>query len=102
MSKKPLSEAASRKQLLNVAKQHGAEGDLLKIFHRYDELLKGCKTPEERSAVQVMGNLEVHNFFGGKGALEVNGMTVKEDPEYEEQQKRLKEEELKKIALTRK
>jgi hypothetical protein len=102
MSKKPLTEEQSRKQLLGWARQYGAEEQLLKIFARYDDLLRGCKTQEERSAVQVMGNLEIHNFFGGKGALEVNGMTIKEDPAYEEQQKRLREEELKKAALTKK
>lgn len=101
MSKKPLTEEQSRKQLLDWARKYGAEEQLLKIFHRYDDLLRGCKTQEEREAIQVMANLEVHNFFGGAGALEVNGKTIKEDPAYEAQQKKLKEEELIRKALTR-
>lgn len=100
--KKPLSEAESRQQLLDWARKFGAEEQLLKIFHRYDDLLKGCKTQQEREAVQVMGNVEIHNFFGGQGALEVNGKTIKEDPAYEEQQKKTREEELRKEVLTRK
>jgi len=99
---KPLTEEKSREQLLDWAKKYGAEEQLLKIFHRYDDLLRGCKTNKEREAIQVMGNLEIHNFFGGNGALEVNGKTIKEDPAYEEQQKKIKEEELFKKVFDKK
>lgn len=99
------TEKETRKQLLSWARKFGAENELLKMFSRYDDLLKGAKTDEEKAAIQAMGALEVHNFFGGQGALEVNGQTIKEDPAYEAQQKRLREEELKKqevLKLTRK
>lgn len=96
------TEKQSRKNLLGWAREFGAEAELLKIFARYDDLIKGCKSKEDLDMIQVMGNLEIHNFFGGQGALEVNGKTIKEDPAYEAQQKRLKEEELRKIAQTRK
>lgn len=102
MAKKIKTEKESREQLLGWAREYGAEERLLKIFNRFDDLLKGCKHPAEREALQVMGNLEIHNFFGGQGALTVDGKTVKEDPAYDAQQKRLKEEELLKTILRKK
>jgi hypothetical protein len=76
----PINEKESRRKLLSLARGYGAEADLLKIFKRYDDLLKGCKTDEERKAVATMGCLEVHNFFGGDGGLTVGGKIIKEDP----------------------
>jgi hypothetical protein len=102
MASKVKTEKESRDQLLGWARKYGSEAQLLKIFARYDDLLKGCKSEEEKKAIQVMGNIEIHDFFGGAGALEVNGQTIKEDPDYEAQQKRFREEELIKKALTRK
>jgi hypothetical protein len=98
---KPMNEKQSRKRLLDWAREFGAEAQLLKIFSRYDDLLKGCKTPEEKEAIQIMGNVEIHDFFGGNGALEVGGKTIREDKDYIEQQKRLAEEKLIKEALTK-
>lgn len=97
-----MSEQETRKQLLGWARKYGAEQQLLAIFNRYDDLLKGAKTPEERESISVMANVEVYQFFGGNGYLEVNGKTILEDPDYEAQQKRLNEEELRKAANTRK
>jgi SspJ family small acid-soluble spore protein len=99
---KVLSEEQSRDQILGWCRKYGCEEQALKIFSRYDDLLKGAKTREEREAIQIMGNCELHDLFGAQGALEVNGKTIKEDPAYEAQQKRLKEEELIRRALTRK
>lgn len=62
-----LTEKQSRKQLLDWARQYGCEAELMKIFSRYDDLLKGCRTNEERNAVATMGVIEIDKFFGGKG-----------------------------------
>jgi hypothetical protein len=80
MSKKPpLNEEQSREQLLGWARQYGCEEALLKIFRRYDDLLRGCKTKEERKAIAAMGLLEIHNFFsGGGGTLSADGMIIKQ------------------------
>jgi len=64
MSKKPMSEKETRMQLLGHARANGCEDELLKLFDRYDNALKGCKTNEERKAVQAMGVMEFNNFFG--------------------------------------
>jgi hypothetical protein len=61
---KPMSEKETRKQLLGHARANGCEAELLKLFDRYDNALKGCKTAEERKAVQAMGIMEFNNFFG--------------------------------------
>jgi hypothetical protein len=98
---KTLNEKESREQLLGWARQYGAEAQLLKIFARYDDLLKGCKTEEERKSIQVMGNIEIHDFFGGNGALEVGGKMIREDKEYTAYKKRVEEEALIKEALTK-
>lgn len=74
------SEKESRERLLAWARKYGAEAELMKIFARYDDLLRGAKTPEEREAIQMMGAVEVHSFFGGNSpdaSLVVNGKQVK-------------------------
>ena len=75
------TEKESRNLLLEWARSYGAEDQLKKIFSRYDDLLKGCKTEEERKAVQAMGIVEIHNFFSGgstdQGTLTVDGKQIK-------------------------
>jgi|ERR1700722_8665881 len=81
MAKKIPGEKESREQLIGWARKYGCEAELLKIFARYDDLLKGCKTPEERKAVATMGIVEIHNFFGSDdGGLVVGGQVIKDDP----------------------
>ena len=72
-------EKTSRINLLAIAKEWGIEEDLKKIFKRYDDLLKGCKTDEERKAVGTAGVIELHNLLDGRkdGRLIVNGVIVK-------------------------
>lgn len=71
MSKqKPMPEKQTREQLLGWCRKYGCEAELLAIFARYDDALKGCKTTEEQKAVQAMGVMEVNRFFG-KAALNV-------------------------------
>lgn len=80
MGKKVKTEKESRDYLLGWARKYGAEAQLLKIFARYDDLLRGCKTEEERKAVQTMGVIEVHEFFSGgapDASLTINGKQIK-------------------------
>jgi hypothetical protein len=74
---KPISEKDSREQLRGWSQKYGCEAELQKIFDRYDDLLKGAKTKQERDAISAMGNLELHAFFGGNGELIVNGVRLK-------------------------
>lgn len=81
MAKKPPTEQESRKNLIGWARLYGAEEQLLKVFARYDELLKHCKTQEERSAIQAMGILEIDEVFTGRlsngGTLTADGKQIK-------------------------
>jgi hypothetical protein len=81
MEKKVKSEKESREELIGWARRFGCEADLLKIFARYDELLKTCKTKEERQAIQAMGVLEVNAFFTGNlndgRTLTIDGKQIK-------------------------
>lgn len=81
MASKPLSEQASRQRLIEWAQQYGAVEELQKIFNRYDGLLKGARTEEERKAIQIMGVTEIHAYFdphnSGAGELIVNGVRIK-------------------------
>jgi hypothetical protein len=61
---KPMNEKDSRAQLIGWARKYGCEEDLLKLFARYDTLLRNCKNDEERKAIQAMAVMEVNQFFG--------------------------------------
>lgn len=77
--KKTPSEQETRAKILKTARQYNCEGDILKIFSKYDALLANCTNPQERSAIATMGIMEIHNFFGGYGTLEVNHVVVQEE-----------------------
>jgi hypothetical protein len=66
MTKKPPTEKETRKNLIGWSRLVGCEADMLKIFARFDDALKGCKTPQEREAVSAMGIMEVERFFRGR------------------------------------
>ena len=61
---KPMSEKQTRAQLIGWAQRFGCEVDLIKLLDRYDNALKGCRTPEEKKALQAMGIMEINQFFG--------------------------------------
>ena len=64
--KKVPTEQETRENLLGWARKNGAEHDLLVIFSRFDDALKGCKTPQERQAISAMGIVEIQQFFSGR------------------------------------
>ncbi len=60
-------EKESRKNILAAARANGLEEEVLKIFNRYDNALKGCKTEQEKYTVGIMGIMELNKLFGGTG-----------------------------------
>ncbi len=56
-------EHEMRAKILNVARELKCEQDVLKIFHKYDGLLKNCTNEQEKRAIAVMANLEIHRFL---------------------------------------
>lgn len=80
MAKKVPTEQETRQRLIDWARQYGCEAELLKIFARYDDLLKGCKTETERKAIQTMGIIEIDNFYNGgysSGELTIDGKRIR-------------------------
>jgi hypothetical protein len=81
MASKPLSEKASRQRLMEWSEKYGCTEDLKKIFIRYDDLLKGARTEEERKAIQVLAISELHAFIDpnntGGSELTVDGVRIK-------------------------
>lgn len=75
MSKKPPSEKESREVLIGHARKYGCETQLLKLFARYDDLLRGCKTQQEHNAIAVMALEEINQFFGATAGFTVYPIT---------------------------
>ena len=72
----PLPENETRKKYFDLAKSIGCQGELVKIFDRYDSLLKGCSNPIERHQIAVLANVEVHKLFGFRDPLVVRGQEI--------------------------
>lgn len=85
------TEKETRTKLLAAAKLGGFEDDLLKLFARYDDLVRGSKTKEEREAIGIMGVHEVNRLmnmhpttsfkdvYGIDRHMTLNGKVVKKD-----------------------
>lgn len=74
--KKIKSEAEMRKSILNIAKQLNCEGDIKKIFEKYDGYLRTATDPQERYLIGLSGVKELHTFLECRGALVVNGEVI--------------------------
>jgi hypothetical protein len=78
MKKKILSEAETRKNILEIARHLGCEGDVIQIFNKYDGLLKNCTNEEEKKAIGLMGNMEIHRLLSSDpGDLVVGDKIIK-------------------------
>jgi hypothetical protein len=69
MSKKPISEAEGRRNLIGWARYYGTEEDQLKLFARVDDLMKHAKSEEEKTAIAAWGIQEIDRFWHGKAEL---------------------------------
>jgi hypothetical protein len=78
MAKKLLSEAEMRRNMLEIARHLGCEGDVIEIFNKYDGLLRNCTNAQERHAIGIMGNMEIHRLLSSDpGELLVGGTIIK-------------------------
>jgi hypothetical protein len=73
------NEKETRDHLLKIAREHGYEEPIKKIFARYDEIFKGCKNKEERKAVAAACILELDKFFGAAtgDSIYISGVKLK-------------------------
>lgn len=75
--KKVLSEYETRKNVLEFAESLGCKGDVIKIFNKYDALLKDCTNDQERKAIGIMGNMEIHRLISSEpGKIIIDGKAV--------------------------
>ena len=79
LSQKVLDERETRKRILTHARLVGCEGDMLKLFAKYDNLLRGCTNEQERIDIGKMGIYEIYRLLGGGGELYVDGKLVAKD-----------------------
>lgn len=71
------SEKETRKHMLDYAEHLGVKPDVLAIMKKYDNLLRSCTNEQERDAIAIMGNKELHFYLSkNAGALMVNGKVV--------------------------
>lgn len=71
------NEQQSRAAAIQLARENGCEAEMIKLFNRYDDLLKGAKTPEEKEAIGIIACIEFHNIISPKsGFLTCNGKTI--------------------------
>ena len=70
------SEQTQRNYLLELARAQGSEGELIKLFNKYDRLLNNCTNPVERSHISVLGISEIHKLLNCSDELLVNGISI--------------------------
>jgi hypothetical protein len=79
LSNKVMPEQETRRKILHHAKQVGCEGDILKIFAKYDKLMRNCTNDKERNDIGKMGAVEIYRMLGGGGELYIDGQLVCKD-----------------------
>lgn len=77
-----VEEDEYRKRILAEARFKGCEIEILKIFEKYDTILRNCGNAQEAKAIATMGVMEVSDMLDGKdlghgGSLIVDGSKVK-------------------------
>lgn len=74
-----MEEDETRKRLLNQARRAGCEQDMLKIFAKYDYLMRNCTNQKEREDMGKLGAFEVYSLLDRGGKLYVDGQLVYDD-----------------------
>jgi hypothetical protein len=79
LSGKVMPEWETRKKILHHAKIVGCEGDMLKLFAKFDKLMRNCTNDKEREDIGKLGAFETWRLLGGGGQLYVDGQLVADD-----------------------
>lgn len=79
LSNKVLSEKETRKRILKHAKLLGFEKDMLKLWAKYDDLLRNCTNDKERADIAKLGAVQTYLLLGGGGELYIDGQLVMKD-----------------------
>ena len=71
------SEKETRKHILDYAEHLGVKPDIVAIMDKYDGLLRNCTNEQERDAIAIMGNTEIHRYLSSQpGQLVIDGKVV--------------------------
>jgi hypothetical protein len=76
LGKRLHNEAVTRKQIMDLAKMQGSDGEVRKVFEMYDKLLLKNTNPEERQQIAIMGAAEIHKLLNVQGPLVVDGFEI--------------------------
>jgi len=76
MRKKFISENETIKVILHLARQQGCEDKVRKLLEKFQNAVKGAKTPLERHQIAAMGIAEIHKTIGCVGELVVDGVGI--------------------------
>ncbi len=76
IKQKVMSEKETRSRIMNHARVVGCDGDMRKIFMKYDKLLATCTNDQERKEMAKYAAIEIHATLGGGGELYVDNQLV--------------------------
>lgn len=74
--KKPMSEAETRRHIIEHARVSGYEAPIRDIFLKIDEALKHARSQDERDYIAVQGLQEIDAYFNG-GSSSLTGTVIK-------------------------
>jgi len=81
-----VSEKETKKRIIDLARQQGCEDKVTKIIQKYEDLIKGVRTEQERQQLAALGIVELHRTVGCVGALVIDGQEIiPEDTSYQEE-----------------
>lgn len=69
------SEAEFRHKIIDRAKWMGCQEDVIRIFQKYDQLLKYCTNEAERKNIQYLGVCEISKYMDCV-SLTINGELI--------------------------
>jgi hypothetical protein len=73
---KMLSEQQTMKLILKLAREQGCEDKVSKLITKFQNAVKGAKTPMERQQIAALGIAEIHKTIGCVGGLVVDGVEI--------------------------
>jgi hypothetical protein len=73
---KLLSEQQTMKIILGLAREQGCEDKVRKLMEKFQNAVKGAKTPWERQQIASLGIAEIHKTIGCVGGLVVDGVEI--------------------------
>jgi len=73
---KLLSEKQTMQVILGLAREQGCEDKVRKLMEKFQNAVKGAKTPQERQQIAALGIAEIHKTIGCVGGLVVDGVAI--------------------------